>query len=177
MDEPTQGNMEPKTPRSWLARLLAPRLNRWFLPRILLVALCAYVFFRHVCIPAVADGRSMEPTYHHGDVLFCWVPKVWFGTLERGDVVMVRMAGNRVMYLKRLVAFAGETVAFEDGKLLVDGEPLDEPYVKGVCDWNLPPSVVPPGQVYVVGDNRTMSLEEHLFGKTDRNRIVGGPLW
>jgi signal peptidase I len=177
MDETKQSGATENAPRNWLARLFAPRLNQWFLPRLLLVALCAYGFFGYVCIPAVANGKSMEPTYPDGAVMFCWCPKAWFGTLRRGDVVMVRMAGPKIMLLKRIVAIAGETVAFEQGKLVVDGKVLDEPYIKTDCNWELPPRSVPSGHVYVVGDNRTMPQKQHVFGKTPRKRIVGSPLW
>jgi signal peptidase I len=163
--------------RSLAARLFAPRLNRWFLPRILLVALCAYIFFGRVCIPAIARGRSMEPTYHDGAFLFCWRPKAWFGEPQRGDVVMVRFAGTQVMLLKRVVALPGETLEFANGQLLIDSEPLDEPYVKTECDWDLPPRQVAAGHVYVIGDNRGMSVDEHQFGSVPIERIVGGPLW
>jgi signal peptidase I len=170
-------NAAEETQRGWLARLFAPKLNRWFLPRLVLVALCAYGFFGYVCIPAVARGRSMEPTYPDGSLLFCCRPKVWFGTPKRGDVVMVRFAGTHIMLLKRIVALPGETLAFVDGKLLIDGEPLDEPYVKTTCDWQLPPRQVAPGHVYVIGDNRGMPMDEHRFGSVPINRIVGDPLW
>ncbi len=166
-----------KEPRPFLARLFAPRLNRWFLPRLILVALAAYLFFGQVCLPAVTRGSSMVPTYADGQLLFCWRPKVWFGSLERGDVVMVRFSGRRVMLLKRIVALGGETVAFAEGRLLVNGEPLDEPYVKTACDWELEPREVPPGHVYVIGDNRGTPMETHQFGSVARERIVGVPLW
>jgi signal peptidase I len=168
----------PETnPRSFAARLFAPRLNRWFLPRLILVALGAYLFFGHVCLPAVTRGSSMVPTYADGQLLFCWRPKVWFGSLDRGDVVMVRFSGHRVMLLKRIVALGGETVAFSEGQLLVNGNPLDEPYVKTECDWELEPREVPSGHVYVIGDNRGTPMETHQFGSVAIERIVGVPLW
>ncbi len=92
-------------------------------------------------------------------------------------MVTVRFAGNKVMLLKRVVAVEGERVEFRDGKLFVDGKPVDEPYVRYPCDWNLPPRRVEKGSVYVVGDNRSMPIEDHYFGQTSINRIVGVPLW
>lgn len=177
MEQLGQSGESREEKRSFLSRLFAPRLNRWFLPRLAVVALLAYGFFGHVCLPAITQGHSMEPTYANGKLLFCWCPRVWFGTVQRGDVVMVRFAGHRVMLLKRVVALAGETVAFADGKLLIDGKPLDEPYVKTDCDWELPPRVVPPGHVYVIGDNRGVPMDAHVFGSVAIDRIVGEPLW
>jgi signal peptidase I len=81
------------------------------------------------------------------------------------------------MLLKRIIALEGERIEFRDGKLLVDGNKIDEPYVRYPCDWNLPPRQVEQGSVYVVGDNRNMPIEDHLFGQTSIMRSVGVPLW
>jgi signal peptidase I len=92
-------------------------------------------------------------------------------------VVLVRFAGGKVMLLKRVVALAGEQVEFRAGKLFVDGKELAEPYVKFPYTWNLPPRQVAKGHVYVVGDNRKMSIAEHDFGQTPITRLRGKPLW
>jgi signal peptidase I len=82
-----------------------------------------------------------------------------------------------VILLKRVVAVAGESVEFREGRLFVDGRGVDEPYVQGPCDWKLPPRRVEKGQIYVVGDNRSMPIEGHDFGQTSLRRVVGTPLW
>jgi signal peptidase I len=119
----------------------------------------------------------MEPTYHDRSFNFCWRPGYAFSEPKRADVVLIRFAGHKVMLLKRVVASAGETVEFRDGRLFVDGRILSEPYVSFPCDWNMPPRRVEEGHVYVVGDNRSMSIERHYFGQAARNRIMGVPLW
>ncbi len=77
------------------------------------------------------------------------------------------------MYLKRIVGLPGETVGFENGHVVVNGNVLDEPYEKTSCDWNVPPVQLGPDEYYVVGDNRVMPAENHVFGKTTRDRILG----
>jgi signal peptidase I len=81
------------------------------------------------------------------------------------------------MLLKRIVALEGERIEFRDGKLLIDGKEMEEPYVRYPFQWNLPPRQVEKGNVYVVGDNRKMPMETHLFGQTSIERIMGVPLW
>jgi len=81
------------------------------------------------------------------------------------------------MLLKRVVAVEGEEVEFRDGKLFVDGKQMDEPYVRNSCGWNLSPRRVEKGHVYVVGDNRSMALENHAFGQAVIHRIIGAALW
>jgi len=81
------------------------------------------------------------------------------------------------MLLKRVVATEGQSVEFKEGRLFVDGKKVNEPYVSGKSDWNIPPTLVKPGNVYVVGDNRSMQAKGHAFGQTPLKRIAGTPLW
>ncbi len=85
--------------------------------RVALVAVLAYLIFGHVCIPAKINGSSMEPIYHDGGINFCWTPSYWFKNPKRGDVVMVRLAGKKIMFLKRIVAVG--VVSFAEGNLRV----------------------------------------------------------
>lgn len=119
----------------------------------------------------------MEPTYHDGGFNFCWRLRALFSEPRRFDVVAVRFAGNKVMLLKRVVALEDEQVEFRDGKLLIDGKEIEEPYIHYPCDWNLSPRRVEKSCVYVIGDNRGMPIENHHFGQTSKVRIMGTPLW
>ena len=159
-----------------LKGFLLPRFNRPFLLRLLVLILTTVLLFTQVLIPLRIDGQSMEPTYSNGFNL-CWRGRYLFASPQRGDVVAIRFAGNRVLLLKRIVALAGDTVAFNNGALLVNGEKVQEPYVQFRSDWNLEPRTVEPGKVYVVGDNRGVPMNRHHFGQVDEQRIVGGLLW
>ena len=78
------------------------------------------------------------------------------------------------MLLKRIIALPGETVAFRQGVLYVNGIRIEEPYVHHHSDWDLAPRKVAPGHIYVVGDNRGTSMARHRFGQVVMDRIVGG---
>lgn len=160
-----------------IRQFLFPSLTPKFLIRVSCVALFAYLFFGHISTPLRIKGYSMEPTYHDGGFNFCWRLRYTFSKPKRYDVVAVRLAGNKVMLLKRVVAVESEKVEFRDGKLFVDGKEIDEPYVRYPCHWNLEPRQVEKGCVYVVGDNRSMPIENHHFGQASMKRIVGVPLW
>ena len=77
------------------------------------------------------------------------------------------------MLLKRIIGLPGETVAFINGHVLINGEVLDEPYEKLPCNWNLPAKQLGPDEYFVVGDNRSMLWEEHTFGRALRSQIIG----
>ncbi len=154
-----------------------PSLTPRFLIRVILVGSLSYLVFGHILTPFFIRGTSMEPTYRDGGFNFCVKIRYLFSEPKRCDVVAIRFAGNQRMLLKRVVALEGEEVEFRKGKLFINGKPFDEPYVQYPCDWNLPPRRVEKGCLYVIGDNRSMPIEEHLFGQTRIERIVGSPLW
>ena len=170
-------NGEPDERGPW-ARFLAPKLDRAFWIRLALLALVTFLVVRFVATPAFTHGASMVPTYAEREFLLIWHPVYWVRDPRVGDVVAVRYHGQKVMYFKRVVALEGQTVEFRDGRLFVDGQESTQYWNRLTpCKWNLSPRVVPPGHVYLVGDNRAMPMEEHLFGHADRRRLVGMPLW
>lgn len=158
-------------------KLLMPAPDKKGLVRLIVVAVTAYLFFAYLCLPLKIRGHSMEPTYRDGSFNFCWRMGFFNDTPKPHDVVVVRLAGKRVMLLKRVVAEEGQTVAFSQGHLVVDGQIVNEPYVQGPSNWNLPPRRVKPHHVYLVGDNRTVDMGRHDFGQTSLKRIIGAPLW
>lgn len=158
-------------------KFLLPDMNRRFAIRLVIVAVGAYLFFGNVMRPSWVAGKSMEPTYLEGDITFCSRLRYSHRELRRGDVVTIRLAGARIMYLKRIVGLPGDTVEFRDGTLFVNGEKQVEPWVRLPCDWNREPEKVEPGFLFVVGDNRSMPIQQHQFGKVLAKRVYGGPLW
>ena len=142
-----------------------------------MVAIAAVVFFRYIAAPFYIHGDSMAPTYRSGGITFGWRLPWIFSSPERGEVVIIQLAGRRVALLKRIVALPGEKIEFRDGNLYVNDGRLDEPYVAKTGDWNLEPRVVEENHFYVVGDNRSGSMDNHVFGQVEKERIIGVPIW
>jgi signal peptidase I len=92
-------------------------------------------------------------------------------------VVVIRLAGNRIMLLKRVLAMEGDVIEFRQGRLFLNRQPVSEPYVQASQAWHLPPRKIDPGHVYVVGDNRRVPMHIHQLGQASRARIRGAPLW
>jgi signal peptidase I len=77
-------------------------------------------------------------------------------------------------YIKRVVALPGETVEARAGDVFIDGRRLEEPYLTpGVVTGDFGPVEVPPGRLWVMGDNRQNSGDSRLFGTIERKSIVG----
>jgi signal peptidase I len=161
-------------PPSWLQRVLIGRNPKRTLVRIVVLVVVCVVVFNYVLLPVRVVGVSMLPTYPDNSVRFVNRLAYLFHQPRRGDVVAIRLhAGRHVMYMKRIVGLPGETVAFHQGKLYINGQPLDEPYLKWPCNWEHDPEQIGPDRYYVVGDNRDMPWADHEKGRPTRELIVG----
>ncbi len=77
-------------------------------------------------------------------------------------------------YIKRVVALPGERVEGRGGKVLVEGRELVEPYLPaGTITSDFPAVVVPPGTLWVMGDNRGNSADSRIFGPVPQSTVVG----
>ncbi len=159
----------------WCIPLIGRRPKRTLVRIVVLVAVC-FVVFRFVLAPVRLEGPSMLPTYHSGAVHVVNRLAYRFHEPRRGDVVAIKYAGEHVMLLKRIVGMPGETVSFHGGRLMIDGQEMDEPYLRLSCDWEKPPETNGPDEYYVVGDNRSMPFRFHEQGQSKRWRIFG-KLW
>jgi|GEM_PF-562313 signal peptidase I len=154
-----------------------PSLRASYLLRLLCVAMLSVGFFGHVCRPAWTNGESMLPSIQNHQFLFFWLPAYWFSSPKAGDIVVIKVAGSKVFLLKRVLATAGQRVAFKQGRLFVDGK-AESAYWASLSpsDWNLPERRVASNHVFVVGDNRSMPQSQHQFGEVEIRRIVGKPI-
>ena len=146
--------------------------------RAALLGTLLYLTGRFAFPPVHVSGLSMEPTIHDGTWRIGNKLKFMSRDPQRGELVMVSMAGWRAFYLKRVLGLPGETIAFKNGALLINGMMTAEPYLAGGEDnWNLSPLRVPEGEYFVAGDNRAVPLPLHAAGLTRRGDIAGGLLW
>lgn len=105
-----------------------------------------------------------------------WMLAYWRNDPKVGDIVMIRLSGDRMMYLKRVLAVPGERAGFREGQLMVDGRPRPELYVRNGWGWNSEEVRLGPDQYLVAGDRRDMPMSSHAGGVVDRRRIAGR-LW
>ena len=144
----------------------------------LLFALVVQTFlFQAFVIPSA----SMEPTLVNRDRVVVNKLSYNSGPVSRGDVVVFDRPPGAEMQgiddlIKRVVAVGGETVWASDGRVIVDGSPLIEPYLPDSSRTeDFDPVEVPSGHVFVMGDNRrpAMSLDSRFFGPIDEDLILG----
>ncbi len=164
---PDSGILKPLA--GFLLRALR-ELAETVLPAVL-IALFINVFLAQA---TVVRGQSMEPTLYNNERVI--VEKISYrlmGGPRRGDVVVLRLNGTSEMLIKRVVALPGETVAVQGGRVVVDGIPLTEPWAVRQGGPDYPPTVVPEGHVFVLGDNRGHSNDSRSFGPVPLRNIIG----
>jgi signal peptidase I len=123
------------------------------------------------------SSAAMETTLQPGDRLL-----VTAGTdVRRGDIIVFRIPATTGLpagiYVKRLIGLPGDHVACCDaqGRVTVNGKPLDETYIGPAG----PPSkfkfsvTLGPGQIWVLGDNRNISLDSRRWGPVPASGIIG----
>ncbi len=153
----------------------------WGWIRILVIT-AAVSFFVFFCAFRVVNvqGHSMEPTLIDGDRL---VISGLFYDPRPGDVVVLSdRNGLHERLVKRIIATGGQTVRFEEGKIYVDEELMEEPYLS-VTETDPGPMgtvlEVPEGYVFVMGDNRPYSTDSRFpqVGYIAEKEIIGHVLF
>lgn len=124
-------------------------------------------------------SESMTPTLKVGDRVLVNKLSYTTGDIERGDVVVFSRPGGAGAdgiedLIKRVVALPGETVEGRDGRVYIDGQPLDEGYLPpGVETSVFPPYEVPEDHVWLMGDNRGASDDSRRFKGVPVDEVVG----
>lgn len=124
-----------------------------------IAAVSAFTFLCVLKI-SVISGNSMNDTYADGDTVLC----LRTDSPAKGDVV-VCTCDKGVTLIKRVIATAGDTldINFETGEVTLNGEVLDEPYIKEATHLDegafTYPITVPDGCYFVMGDNRNYSSD------------------
>ena len=139
----------------------------------LLLAVVLYFGINAVSVRVRVDGFSMNPTLQDGEYILVNRLAYKIGQPVRGDIVVFSFPMDpRQDLIKRVIGLPGETISVQDGKVLVNGVPLDEPYIAAPPIYNNT-WVIPEGQLFVLGDNRNESKDSHEWGFLPMENVVG----
>lgn len=165
-----------------------PKKSEWFdwIKALLIAFALAFIVRTFLFAPIVVDGPSMLPTLHDRDQMI--VNKINYRISEpkRFDVVVFH-ATPKKDFIKRVIGLPGEHVAVIDDVLYINGEEVDQPFLKEEKEGsyqfrnndftleNLPGNFkeIPDGHVLVLGDNRGNSTDSRMLGVIPTDKIVG----
>ncbi len=178
----------PNEPRSGAIRSEGRLGSFEWVESLIIAIIIVGVVFTFVFRIITVNGDSMYPNLQHNDRL---VVSSWFYTPKKGDVVILkRTEGLNEAIVKRVIATAGDRVYLDygAGEVYVNGERLDETVYldEDVRTYqpdtrydllDMPPEglEVPDGHIFVLGDNRKVSLDSRYtdVGMVDTRYVLG----
>ena len=172
------------------------------LAETVILALLIFLLVRAAVQNFQVEGSSMEPTLQSGsyvlvnkaiyfeinlETLSKFIPfidpgddptRYLFRAPKRGDVIV--FADPKLPeglperdFIKRIIGEPGDTVEVKQGKVFINGQPLDEPYILEPPRYTYGPETVPPGHYFVLGDNRNNSSDSRVWGMLPKEKIIG----
>ena len=147
--------------------------------RDILVALVIVLILTSIIKPTIVKESSMEPTLFENHYLIVNKLAYKMGEAERGDIIVFESEleteeGDKKLLIKRIVGLPGETVTVADGEVYIDGQLLEENYLKdGITPGDINNCKIPEGQLFVMGDNRAVSIDSRELGCINEDTVMG----
>jgi signal peptidase I len=150
--------------------------------QILVLALgLAFLIRTFVAEPRYIPSESMLPTLEIGDRSIVEKLSYYTHPPQRGDIIVfapppqLQEQGylEDQAFIKRVIGLPGDSVAVKDGRVYVNQQPLTEAYIAEPPNYAMSPIVVPPQQLFVMGDNRNNSNDSHVWGFLPQANIIG----
>ena len=123
----------------------------------------------------------MVPNFHDGDYIITNKIGTRLGEPQRGEVIILQNPRNNDQdFIKRIIGLPLEKIKISEGKVYINGQPLEEPYLPvelrtsgGAFLANDEEITIPEGQYFVMGDNRGGSSDSREWGPIKKDLIIG----
>ncbi len=145
---------------------------------LLVSVVIAIVVILFIYQPVKVEGTSMMPALIDQERIFInkFVYRFGANGIERGDMVVFWFPQDQTKsYIKRVIGMPGDTVAVENGTVIINGRPLQETYVPSEYRdrVSMPPTQVREDEYFVLGDHRSSSNDSRVWGMVARRFIYG----
>ena len=154
---------------------LGEEIKDWIVS--ILIAVVLAFFIRYFIVELyMVEGPSMRPTLVDGERLVVNKFIYRFKEPEKGEVLIFKFPKDPSRdFIKRVIAVAGDTIEIKEGRVYVNGQLLNEPYILERTRSSYPLSSVPQGTIFVMGDNRNNSEDSRFadVGFVPLNMIKG----
>jgi signal peptidase I len=140
----------------------------------LILTLVIFLLIRFAVQNFRIEGFSMEPNFHDGQFLIVNKVTYMVHPPDRGDVIVfVPPTSASRDFIKRVIGLPGDHIQIVNGRVLVNDQPLQEPYPLNPASYSFGEVTVPPGEYFVLGDNRNNSSDSHSWGTVSLDKIIG----
>lgn len=138
-----------------------------YLPYIIIIIVILLVR-KFIITPVKVSGNSMSPTLNDGQIMI--LNKV--SQINRYDIVVIKksVAGEEI--IKRVIGMPGDSIEVVGGKLLINDEEVKDKFGNGETG-DFYKTYLASDEYYVMGDNRSVSLDSRVFGKIKKDDIEG----
>lgn len=149
--------------------------------RDIVIALIIVVAITLVIKPTIVKESSMQPTLYENNYLLVNKQAYRFGEEKRGDIIVFESdleddSDDKKLLIKRIIGLSGDTISIRDGKVYLNGTELHEDYtLEGETSGELTDYKVPEGTLFVMGDNRRVSVDSRSeeVGCVSKDRVMG----
>lgn len=155
-------------------------MKEWI--RDIAIALVIAIAIMQFIKPTIVKESSMQPTLYENNYLFLSKQAyTLFGEPERGDIIVFHSSletadGKEKLLIKRIIGLPGDVISILDGQVYLNGELYQEDYtLEGYTTGYVEELTVPEGQLFCMGDNRTVSIDsrDERIGCVSEESIVG----
>jgi signal peptidase I len=148
---------------------------REFLEAVAIAVVLAIVIRFFLFEPFVIPTGSMEPTLQPNDRIIVNKITYRFKEPQRGDVIVFKYPLNpKVIYIKRLIAYGGETLEIKNAQIYINGKRIPESYLPpDTKTYDYGPQTVPDQCYFVMGDNRNNSQDSRFWGPLPAKNVLG----
>ena len=129
-------------------------------------AIFVYFFTGYVFKAYKVEGRSMQPLLQNGERIFVNRLIYRIDDIKRGDIVVFyHPAEPKDFFIKRVLGLPGESVEVRRGKVLINGQAIDDHFVPNYFKSreNVPKMIIPIGHYFVSGDHRNQSYDSRAW--------------
>lgn len=145
------------------------KLLKELLPYIIII-IVVIIIRTFIFTPVVVNGPSMMNTLHNGDVMILDKIGMKLGGIKRFDIVVIQTGKTKI--IKRVIGMPGETISYHDNKLYINGKEVSDNHSNEIT-YDFEEVKIPDGEYYVLGDNRTDSVDSRILGTIPKNEMLG----